>query len=77
MSYNLKDLKELTLELPYISRQVFSRYLEMLEKAHSLLEYKTYLYTKYISFLRCSIIAFAVKVFPTLGLPLELHISAY
>ena len=33
MSYNLKDLKELALKLPYISRQVSSRYLEILEKA--------------------------------------------
>jgi hypothetical protein len=77
MSHNLKDLKELTLELPCISGQVSGRYLEMLEKARSLSEYKTCLYTEYIGFLRCSIIAFAVKVFPTLGLPLELHISAY
>jgi hypothetical protein len=32
MSHNLKDLKELALELLYISGQVFGRYLEILEK---------------------------------------------
>ena len=51
MSYNLKDLKELAFKLFYINRQVFNKYLKMLEKARSLLEYKTYSYIKYIGFL--------------------------
>lgn len=32
MSYNLEDLKELALKPTYISKQVSSRYLEMLEE---------------------------------------------
>jgi hypothetical protein len=77
MSYNLKDLKELALELPYISRQVSGRNLEILEKARGLLEYKIYPYTKYIGFLRYSAITSTVKVFPTPGLLLELYINTY
>jgi len=34
-------------------------------------------YTEYIGFLRCSIIASAIKVFLTLGLLLELHVNTY
>jgi hypothetical protein len=77
MSSNLKDLKELALELPYIGGQVLGRNLEILEKARGSSEYKTCPYTEYIGFLRCSAIASAVKVFPTPGLLLELYVSIY
>jgi hypothetical protein len=76
LSYNLKDLKELALKLACISRQVFSRDLEMLKKA-CLTKYKTCSYTKYISFLRCSVIVFTVIVFLISRLSLKLQVSFY
>lgn len=76
LSRNLKDLKELALELACIGGQVSSRDLEMLEKA-CLSKYKTCSHTEYIGFLRCSAIASTVIVFPTPGLPLELQVSPY
>ena len=76
LSYYLKNLKELVLKPTYISVQVFNRYLNILEKVYSI-KNKIYLYTKYTSFRRCSVIAFIVKVFPILGLLLKLHVSTY
>ena len=74
MFRNLKDLGELAFESTCIGRQFSNRYLEKLER-HVLLKYMKCSHTEYSGFLRCSATASAVKVFPTPGLPLKIHIS--
>jgi hypothetical protein len=73
MSRKLEDLEELALEPICVGKQVSGRYLEMLEEV----KYRTCPHTEYIGFWRCSAIASTVSVFPTPGLPLELHVSTY
>jgi hypothetical protein len=75
MSCNLIDLGELALKPTSVNKQVSGRYLKLLEGVF----YRNTIhpYTKYIGFQRCSAIASAVRVFPTPGLPLEIHVSTH